>query len=185
MWQETSVCAPPNASRLWPVVRLHFWNPPTHDFLKNPSSSQYTGGPPAKYLHGALAIALGTPQALHGRLAIEALKEHRVLMLPTKHLYGTPSDSQARRPCRHPVVMVLCDREVTVPRRIVLRAAVHQALTIVNFPCVQSPSYGRLVRRHGTDDHSFVVRWTKWPEVVASLIGHNPETLYFHLEQSI
>ena len=95
------------------------------------------------------------------------------------HLHGVSSYSQARRPRCNPMVVVPSDSEVTIARRIVLRASVHKALTIVNSRCVLNHS--RLVWSRGTDDHDFVVLRTERLKA-RSLINHGVEILYFRVE---
>jgi len=102
-----------------------------------------------------------------------------VPMFAAYHLHGVSSYSQARRPRCNPMVVVPSDSEVTIPRRIVLRASVHKALAIVNFCCVLS--HTRLAWCQGTVNHDFVVLWTKWLEA-GSLIKHGGEILYLHVE---
>jgi hypothetical protein len=95
------------------------------------------------------------------------------------HLYRISYYSQARRPRGNPVVVVPKNSEVTIARRVMLRASIHEALAIVNFRCVRGHS--RLVWYQGTDDHDFVVLRTEWPKA-RSLINHGAEILYFYVE---
>jgi hypothetical protein len=104
-------------------------------------------------------------------------------MFPTNHLYRVPFYSQARSPCGNPVIIVPNENEVTIARRVMLRASIGNAFAIVNLGYLPIARHCGLLRSEGTNDHNLVMSRTKWLEEVSSLIGHSSAILYFHLEE--